>query len=150
MSDLALPMEVRVPADRLKSIFAIYDQGLYLQAFRQAEQFGPLAQWRGTEARILVGRLAGNLGSTRLANWHFIHAFRKDRTHPEALWFFTRYLLGSRGPLAAWNFVQGRTFPADARANCARTGVRTRRHPRFAARFRRRRGLAAQSGGDRR
>jgi tetratricopeptide (TPR) repeat protein len=114
MSDLALPMEVRVPTERLKSIAALYDQGLYLQAYRQAEPIGPLAHWHGTEARILAGRLAGNLGSTRLANWHFVHAFRKDRTHPEALWYFTRYLLGSRGPLAAWKFVQGRTFPATA------------------------------------
>jgi tetratricopeptide (TPR) repeat protein len=115
MSDLALPMEAYVSADQLKSMLSLYDLGLYLQAYRQAEQVGPLANWRGTDARILAGRLAGNLGSQRMADWHFVHAYRKDRTHPEALWYFTRYLMGARGPLAAWKFVQGQSFPTNAR-----------------------------------
>src|ERR1051325_281942 len=112
MSDPAQANDVRVSPEHYQAIFKLYDAGLYLQAYRLAEQLGPLKHWRGTQARILAGRMAGNLGSTRMADWHFVHAWRKDRNHAEALWFFGRYLLAARGPLAAWTFVLGRQFPA--------------------------------------
>src|SRR6185503_7271536 len=97
MSDLAQTTEVFVTPEQRAGIFALYDRGLYLQAYQMGEAIGSLRNWRGTEARILAGRLAGNLGSIRMADWHWVHAWRKDRKHPEALWFFTRYLMGARG-----------------------------------------------------
>ena len=106
--------EIRVSAEQRAPIFKLYDEGQYLQAYRLAEAIGPLHCWRGTEARILAGRLAGNLGSLRLADWHFAQAWRSDRRHPEAIWYFARYLLGACGPLAAWKFTQAHTFPEDA------------------------------------
>ncbi|MBI3821960.1 MAG: C39 family peptidase, partial [Planctomycetes bacterium] len=114
MNDLAPAADITVPADVLASILQVYDDGLYLQAYQRAQAVGPLPKWRGSEARILAGRLAGNLGSIRFADWHFVHAWRKDRTHPETLWYFARYLLSVRGPLAAWKFVQDHPFPRDA------------------------------------
>ena len=114
MNDQARPTDINVSPEQYEHIFKLYDDGLYLQAYRLAEAIGPLRQWRGTAARILAGRLAGNLGSMRLSDWHLIHAWRKDRTNPEAMWFFARYLLTMRGPLAAWKFVQESKFPADA------------------------------------
>ena len=114
MSDLAQSAEVYVTTEQRARIFALYDAGLYMQAYRHAEDIGPLRNWRGTEARILAGRMAGNLGSMRLSDGHLIHAWRQDRKHPEALWFFARYLLGARGPLAAWKFVQSHPCPAEA------------------------------------
>jgi cellulose synthase operon protein C len=116
MNELAPISNVLVPPDLFERVFKLYDDGLYLQAFRLAETLGPLKNWRGTAARILAGRLAGNLGSIRTADWHFIHAYRNDRRHPEAMWYFARYLLGVRGPLAAWKFVVEHPFPTDAPA----------------------------------
>lgn len=115
MNDSAHIADVLVLPDQRERVFKLYDDGQYLQAYRLTESVGPLASWRGTEARILAARLAANLGSMRLADWHFVHAWRSDRRHPEAMWFFARYLLASRGPLAAWKFVNEHSIPADAR-----------------------------------
>ncbi len=116
MSDLAQTNEIFISTEQLDRVFKLYEQGLYVQAYNLAETMGPLVHWRGSAARVLAGRLAGNLGSLRMADWHFIHAYRKDPRHPEAMWFFARYLLGRRGPYAAWRFVQSHEFPADASA----------------------------------
>ncbi|HYP64549.1 MAG TPA: C39 family peptidase, partial [Acidocella sp.] len=90
----------------------IYDKGLYLQAYQQAETISPLPRWTGTRARILAGRLAGNLGGPRLGEWHFIRAWRTDRSDPEASWFYGRYLLDAHGPWKALQFVKSQgTFP---------------------------------------
>lgn len=114
MSELAPMADLNISPDRLQRIFTLYDDGLYLQAYHLAQELGPLEKWRGADARILAGRLAGNLGAPRGGDWHFIHAWRKDKTHPEALWFYARTLLTLRGPLAAWKFVAGWPFPARA------------------------------------
>lgn len=114
MSDIAPRPQVVVTPEQRAGVFALYDRGLYLQAYRAAEAIGPIQHWRGTESRILAGRIAGNLGSMRLADWHFVHAWRKDRKHAEALWFYARYLLAARGPLAAWRFVESQPFPKNA------------------------------------
>lgn len=64
---------------------ALYDQGLYLQAYEMAVgHFGPLASWQGTEARVFAGRLAANLGGDRLNRKLLISAWRADRSHPLA------------------------------------------------------------------
>lgn len=46
---------------------SLYDRGLYLQAYEASKGLGPLNTWRGLDGRVLAGRLAGNLGSSRLA-----------------------------------------------------------------------------------
>src|SRR5579864_8079394 len=89
---------VKVSSKELERITKIYDKGLYLQAYQQAEKIGPLRHWTGTRARILAGRLAGNLGGPRLGEWHFIRAWRGDRNDPEASWFYGRYVLDADGP----------------------------------------------------
>src|SRR5437870_4682796 len=104
MNELAPSGQVNVTPDQLQRILALYEQGLYVQAYQVATQIGPLDQWRGTDARIVAGRLAGNLGSTRLGDWHFLHAWRQDKKSPDALWFYVRALMAVRGPLAAWRF----------------------------------------------
>jgi cellulose synthase operon protein C len=117
MNELAPLSNVLVPTDQVERVLKLYENGLYLQAFHLAETMGPLKNWHGAEARILAGRMAGNLGSMRLADWHFVQAYRQDRRHPEAMWYFARYLLGMRGPLAAWKFVGENPFPTDAPTN---------------------------------
>ena len=116
MNEVAPRADVPVPPEQLRRILSFYDDGLYLQAFQATREVGPLDQWRGADARVLAGRLAGNLGAPRLGDWHFLHAWRSDRNHPDALWFYARTLLGLRGPLAAWKFVSGQKFPANAPA----------------------------------
>jgi tetratricopeptide (TPR) repeat protein len=95
-----------ITPEQRQAVFALYDQGLYLQAYQLGQSYAPLKDWRGTEARILAGRMAGNLGSGRLADWHFIHAYRQDPDHPDACWYFANYLAGRRGPLPAWQFLR--------------------------------------------
>jgi tetratricopeptide (TPR) repeat protein len=106
--------DIIVTPEQLAHLFRLYDDGLYLQAYQQAMAIGPLDRWRNTDARVLAGRLAGNLGAPRLADWHFLSAWRRDREHAEALWFYVRALLTRHGPLAAWKFVHGKTLPAGA------------------------------------
>ncbi len=102
MSTQTLTAPEALTVQQLQPILELYERGLCLQAYRLAETLGPLPQWRGTAARVLAGRLAGNLGAPRLAAWHFHHAFRADPTHPEACWYHVRELLDRRGPLRAW------------------------------------------------
>jgi tetratricopeptide (TPR) repeat protein len=106
MSAIVTEPPVVLTAEQRQTVLALYDQGLYLQAYALGTSFGPLRQWRGTDARILAGRMAGNLGSQRLGDWHFIHAYRSDPSHPEACWYFANYLANRRGPLPAWQFLR--------------------------------------------
>jgi tetratricopeptide (TPR) repeat protein len=92
----------------LDRILNLYDRGLCLQAYAAAQAMAPLQKWTGAAARVLAGRLAGNLGAPRLASWHFLRAWRSDPTHPDACWYYARQILDRRGPLAAWNFMKRR------------------------------------------
>lgn len=114
MNELAPLGQRIISTDQIQRITALYEDGLYSQAYRQAVELGPLQLWRGTDARILAGRLAGNLGAPRMGDWHFLSAWRRDKSHAEAMWYYGRTLLTLRGPLAAWRFVQSHSFPANA------------------------------------
>lgn len=94
-----------VPAESVAAVQALYDRGLYLEAHRRAEAAAPLARWSGTRARLLAGRLAGNLGAPRLACRHWLGAWRGDRRDPEASCYYAMALAQSRGALPAWEFM---------------------------------------------
>jgi tetratricopeptide (TPR) repeat protein len=83
----------------------LYGRGLMLQAYRVAHEAGALKDWRGPEARVLAARLAIHLGAPRMSYWHHVRAWREDRTHPEATYYYARRVLERRGPLAAWEFL---------------------------------------------
>src|SRR5262249_54857165 len=85
------PMEI-ASAD-LAPIRELYGKSLYLQALRQAEQFGPLRQWSNAPARLLGGRLAIQLGAPRLGRWLHLRAYRDTPTHLEAIYYHARYRL---------------------------------------------------------
>ena len=51
MTDVARVAEMRVTPAQLEPILALYDQGLYLQAYHRALGIGPLWAWRGTSIR---------------------------------------------------------------------------------------------------
>src|SRR5262245_31713873 len=71
-----------------------------------AQPLGPLTSWRGTAARVLAGRLAGNLGGGRLATALHFQAWRSDRTEPEACYYHGYNLLMRRGALRAWRYLR--------------------------------------------
>ncbi|WP_435021774.1 tetratricopeptide repeat protein [Tundrisphaera sp. TA3] len=103
-TDERAPIAVR-PAD-LAGVRGLYEAGDYLGAYHAATAIGPLDRWTGTAARVLAGRLAGNLGSIRLATTIHRLALRDDPTDPEANYYVARMIAGRRGFLAAWEFLR--------------------------------------------
>ena len=103
-----------IAAADLDRIRDLYDHGLYLQAYAIAGPYGPFHGWKGTAARIMAGRLAGNLGARRLACALHVTTWRADRDHPEALYYHAYALLDRRGPLAAWEALRARGDFKDA------------------------------------
>ncbi len=100
---------VAIPLPTLLEVRDLYERGLYVQAYRRGEEaFGPLRTWAGTDARVMAGRLAMQLGDMRLGRRLHSAAWRQDRTHPEACYYRASALLERRGPLAAWEFLRSR------------------------------------------
>jgi tetratricopeptide (TPR) repeat protein len=99
---------MEIPSSGLEEVRALYERGLYLQALEASRRHGPLASWSGTAARLLAGRLAGNLGARRLALSLHLRAGRADAADAEALYYSAYALLERRGPLAAWETLRAR------------------------------------------
>src|SRR5262245_8099923 len=97
---------MQIPTADLAPIRELYARGMYVQALRLAERFGPLKDWANTPARLLGGRLAIQLGAARLGRWLHLRAHRDTPTHPEAIYYHARYRLERFGPLAAWRFLR--------------------------------------------
>ena len=97
---------MEIPTAELAPIRELYGRGLYVQALRAAERFGPLKEWTNTPARLLGGRLAIQLGAARLGRWLHLRAYRETPAHPEAIYYHARYRLERFGPLGAWKFLR--------------------------------------------
>ena len=97
---------MRIATADLAPIRDLYGRGLYVQALRVAEQFGPLRDWENTPARLLGGRLAIQLGGARLGRWLHLRAYRDTPSHPEAIYYHARYRLERFGPLSAWRVLR--------------------------------------------
>ena len=97
---------VEVPAAVLEAVAELYRRGLYIQAHAVAKEFAPLRTWRNTAARLLGGRLAMNIGSPRLGAIMHVAAWRQDRAHGEARYYYARRLAEFSGPFAAWRFMR--------------------------------------------
>ncbi|MGC4045486.1 MAG: C39 family peptidase [Armatimonas sp.] len=98
-------METLTPL--LAQVRALYDDGLYLQAYNTlGGSRSALANWRGTQERLYAGRMAANLGAHRLSNVLHTLAWRTDRTDPEARSAYARVLQEKHGPLYAWRWMQ--------------------------------------------
>jgi tetratricopeptide (TPR) repeat protein len=106
MSSIVTEPEAVLAPEQLASVLDLYEQGLYLQAYELGRSIAPLKAWGNTEARILAGRMAGNLGGPKLGDWHFVRAYRRAPDHPETCWYFANYLANRRGPLFAWEFMR--------------------------------------------
>ena len=97
---------MEIPSAELAPIRELYARGMYVQALRVAERFGPLAEWSNTPGRLLGGRLAIQLGAARLGRWLHLRAYRDTPAHPEAIYYHARYRLERFGPLGAWKFLR--------------------------------------------
>jgi tetratricopeptide (TPR) repeat protein len=97
---------MEIPTADLAPIRELYARGLYIQALRVAERFGPLRAWSNTAARLMGGRLAIQLGAARLGRWLHLRAYRDTPAHPEAIYYHARYRLERFGPLGAWRFLR--------------------------------------------
>lgn len=93
-------------AEDITELRRLYSQGQYLQAWRLAQRFAPLRQWRSTAARLIGGRLAMQLGAPRLGRQLHVVAWRHSPAHPEAIYYQGRYLLERFGPVSAWRFAR--------------------------------------------
>ncbi|HYJ07135.1 MAG TPA: C39 family peptidase, partial [Chthoniobacterales bacterium] len=105
---------IEVTPAQLNSVTALYDRGLYLQAYAAAQKIGPVERWTGTAALLLGSRLAGNLAASRLARWLALRAYRSDRRNLEATYFFVTGLWRRGGPLRAWQFLEALDLPSNA------------------------------------
>lgn len=93
-------------AGQLRQVEAAYEAGRMLEAWAAAQAIGPLARWAGPEARILAGRLAGNLGGQRLAQIYFWRAWRAHPGHPGAAAYRAQSILERLGPWRALEFLE--------------------------------------------
>ena len=87
---------------QLAPVQALYDQGLFQQAYQVAGSLGPLHQWTGTRGRLLAGRLARHLGADKLGTRQVLLAWRHDPDDWTARVFFLWTLGTMRGPAALW------------------------------------------------
>ncbi len=104
---------MNISAEQLEKIDSLYGQGLFLQAHREALELGPLAEWQGTPAMLLAGRLATQLGGNILGSWLIRRAWRGDPTNDEARYFYAYWLLWRRAPYPAWRWVSEAGEPSD-------------------------------------
>lgn len=97
------PVDLSLPV--LERLSTLIEQGLYLQAHRLSQSFGPLSTWQGATAQILAGRLAGNLGAPRLRALLHLRAWRKHPEDPDVLYYYVSTILDRQGPLAAHDLL---------------------------------------------
>nr|WP_254625176.1 tetratricopeptide repeat protein [Myxococcus sp. CA051A] len=100
------PIESVTP-DLYARVRDLYEQGLYVQAYRLTEAGVPLERWTGPRARVLAGRLLHQLGASRAACLQWTRAFRESPNHAEARYYFSALLARRKGPLAVLDFLEG-------------------------------------------
>jgi tetratricopeptide (TPR) repeat protein len=98
--------KIDVPVAALAELQELYDRNLLLSAHRAAEKVGDFRQWRGARALVLAGRLSSHLGAPKLASALMCLAWRSDREHPEATYFYALDRFRRRGPYAARQFLR--------------------------------------------
>jgi tetratricopeptide (TPR) repeat protein len=114
--DRLLAAARHVGPEQLAPIRDLYDNGLTVDAYALARAIAPLTAWRGAAARVMAGRLAGNLGAGRLAYVLHRRAHEEDPADPEAIYYHARGVAERYGPLAAWELLRGRGATTAGRA----------------------------------
>lgn len=82
-------------------IQALYDRGLFVQAFHAARRDGDPLLWREPAACILGARVLSHTGSPRAAALLILHAHRRAPADPAVFYRYLRHVLAAEGPHAA-------------------------------------------------
>jgi tetratricopeptide (TPR) repeat protein len=88
------------------NIKSLYDKGLCRKAYDLATSAGPLNRFTRVDACIMAGRIALNLGATRLSHCLHIRAHRSDPKEIRAQAYYLETVLGMRGPVFAWQLFK--------------------------------------------
>ena len=109
-------------AEIIGKVRALYEQGLFLQAYHASQDAGPLHTWTGTAETLWAARLAFQLASPTLANWLIRRAWRSDPLDPESRFFNAFRIFRRRGPYWAWRWMgqagePDPAMPSEARSN---------------------------------
>jgi cellulose synthase operon protein C len=99
---------MQISVETLHHVQALYDRGLHLQAYQAAISHAPLSEWRGTDARILAGRIALQVGGQRRGYAYHLWAWHGEKSAATAA-YYGRFVVARQGLLAAWEFA--RTAP---------------------------------------
>lgn len=91
--------------DRLEQVRALYESGMYLQAYAVGQEWGGLSAWPGPAGLLMAGRLANHLGGGRLGEWLLRRAYRQAPQEPEARYYFGYTLYRRFGPFRAWRWL---------------------------------------------
>ena len=79
---------------QLEEVLALYERGLYLQAWEQGKSLGENPKnWPTVEGQLLGGRVMMNLGGTRDARLQHIRTWRANPNHVEATYYHVFALL---------------------------------------------------------
>lgn len=89
----------------IASVQSLYDNGLFVQAYHKAAPLGAFQTWQGTSAKILGARIASQLAADRLSDALLLRTWRADRSSPEAIYYASRVIHSTRGPLAALDML---------------------------------------------
>jgi tetratricopeptide (TPR) repeat protein len=90
--------------ETLLQMESLYAQGKLLQAYQIGTQWGDPADWPGTAATILAGRILNNLGAPRTGRKLHYLSYRHNPADLQATYYCAFGILERRGPLAAIEF----------------------------------------------
>ncbi len=108
---------MKLTAEQISKVTAIFESGSNLKAFAAANEIAPLDEWEGTDAMLLAAHLSFQLGSERQSDKLVRRAWGRDRGHAEATFYRAADLMNLRGPVHAIAFVRrvAASFKGDAR-----------------------------------
>lgn len=92
-----------VSKEALAPILALFEQGLYVQAYALSQELGPLASWRGSAGRVVAGRLSMALGAVRMGRLIHRLAWREHPDDIETV-LYAAYAMHAR--LGPWETLQ--------------------------------------------
>lgn len=97
----------------LSNVQRLYHDNQYLKAWAQAQQLGPVREWRDRDTLLIGGRLVRNIGARRLGRILHAKAWRLYPKDPEAI-YFKAWVWHDFGPWQAWRFMKSYGELSDA------------------------------------
>lgn len=98
----------------IEELTSLHNRGLYLQAFDLTHKVGPLKEWRDPSMQVIGGRLAHNLGSSRLGRIMHWAAYQQNPDDPEIAYFYVLSMSDRWGPLKTLDRMSEITHVAES------------------------------------